>query len=43
MLTQNELKEINGGISWGLIGALGTIVVFLTGLIDGYLRPLKCN
>lgn len=43
-LTKNELLNINGGaisIGAGLLIAAG--VVFLIGVIDGYVRPLKCN
>ena len=39
-----DLKEIKGGgISiWGGIG-IGAVVTFLIGVIDGFVRPLKCN
>ena len=41
-LNSDELKKINGGgvATWLLIGAG---IVFLIGVIDGYVRPLKCN
>lgn len=42
-IKNNELKNIDGGISiWGAIG-IGAAVVFAIGIIDGYFRPLKCN
>jgi lactobin A/cerein 7B family class IIb bacteriocin len=44
MLTDNELNNINGGrFKWthGLL--IGSIVTLLAGIIDGFLRPLKCN
>lgn len=42
-LTNNQLHEITGGggISLGL--AIFAGVTFLIGVIDGYVRPLKCN
>ena len=44
MYTDKELLEIQGGVvSWGLIAGIGSLVVFIIGVIDGYLRPLKCN
>ena len=43
-LTNTELKEINGGgINIGLIAGIAAGVTFLIGLIDGIIRPLKCN
>ena len=43
MLNNNELLEIRGGVSWTLATAVVSIIVFIIGAIDGYLRPLKCN
>ena len=41
-LTNDELKQINGGgVGLGLLIAAG--VIFLVGVIDGYVRPLGCN
>lgn len=41
-LNKNELEQINGGgIGIGLL--IGAGIVFLIGVIDGYVRPLKCN
>ena len=41
-LDSKELKAINGGGigTWLLIGGG---IVFLIGVIDGYVRPLACN
>ncbi|MDD2489873.1 MAG: class IIb bacteriocin, lactobin A/cerein 7B family [Bacilli bacterium] len=42
-LTKKELQAVNGGISvWGVIGLISGITFFI-GLIDGFVRPLKCN
>ena len=43
MLTKEELLEVKAGASWGVIATITGIVVFIVGVIDGYLRPLKCN
>ena len=49
MIANNELMTISGGKkkianSWIYYGfGVGAIVSFVTGLIDGYLRPLGCN
>lgn len=41
-LTNKELKEIKGG-GVGTYLLIGGIVIFVIGVIDGYIRPLKCN
>lgn len=44
MLTTEELLDINAGaVSWGLVAAIAGAVVFIIGVIDGYIRPLKCR
>lgn len=43
-LSNQELNSIIGGakkVSYGLL--LGGIITLIIGIIDGYLRPLKCN
>lgn len=43
-LKKNELLKINGGgmsVGFGLL--IGAGIVFIIGLIDGFVRPLKCN
>lgn len=43
-LTNNELKQIKGGgISVGAVLLIAAGVVFVIGVIDGYVRPLSCN
>lgn len=43
-LKKEELMAINGGaVSTSLIALIGAGVVFLIGVIDGFVRPLKCN
>ena len=41
-LNSRELKEINGG-GVGVWLLIGGGIVFLIGVIDGYVRPLTCN
>lgn len=45
MLVESDLYEIKGGAKkWMYIGVgVGAVITFLIGLVDGYLRPLKCN
>lgn len=42
-LNDAELMAIEGGIKYTLLAAIGAIGVFIAGVIDGILRPLKCN
>ena len=42
-MTDNELKVIKGGAGVGTYILIGGLVVFIIGVIDGYIRPLKCN
>ncbi len=43
-LKEQELNEISGGgISYTVLGILTAIGVFIAGVVDGIVRPLKCN
>lgn len=43
-IKKQELLKINGGgFSAGFGLFIGAGIVFLIGLIDGFVRPLKCN
>lgn len=42
ILTKDELYSINGGGYTWLIVA-GAIITFLSGLIDGFVKPLGCK
>lgn len=43
-LNNQELYQIEGGASKFAIGlTIGGIITLLIGIVDGYLRPLKCN
>lgn len=41
-LTKDELKDIKGG-GVGTCILIGGIIIFVIGVIDGYIRPLKCR
>ena len=43
-LTNEELKNINGWwVNIGLLVGIADGLKFIFGLIDGIIRPLKCN
>lgn len=43
-LTSEELKKVQGGaIATKLVALLPLGISFIVGLIDGYMRPLKCH
>ena len=44
LLEKNELLKIyGGGINTGIILGIGAGIVFLIGVIDGFIRPLACR
>jgi bacteriocin-like protein len=44
LLSNEELKNISGGGITLITGMLITSgIIFLIGVIDGFVRPLKCN
>ena len=41
---ENELSKITGGgFSFGIAIGIGSLVVFVIGLIEGYTNPIKCT
>lgn len=43
-LSKKELLEVKGGgVSLSVLAMIGAGIVFLIGVVDGYVRPLKCN
>ena len=43
-INNEELYEISGGgISKGVLLGLAAFGVFIVGVFDGFMRPLKCN
>lgn len=44
ILKEKELLALEGGaLRYALLATLGAIGVFIAGVVDGILRPLKCN
>lgn len=44
VLSNEELTEIvGGGVKLSLAIAIGGFITFLIGVVDGYMRPLKCR
>ena len=41
-ISNDELMSINGG-GFGLGLLIGGLATFIIGVIDGYVRPLKCH
>lgn len=43
-LDDKKLNSISGGaLSKGILLAVATVGIFIIGVVDGYIRPLKCN
>ena len=43
-LTEVEMKNVcGGGISIGVVAAIVAGITFITGVLDGILRPLGCR
>ena len=46
-IDKEEMMSVNGGILWSwTIGKIVTAVLgttFITGVLDGFIRPLRCN
>lgn len=43
VVNDNELERINGGISAWAIAGIGVLATFISGIIDGIARPVKCR
>lgn len=43
VVNKEVLNEVKGGGHGALLATLGAIGVFLAGLVDGIIRPLRCN
>ena len=42
-LNKTEQMDICGGVSPWVIAGITAAAIFLIGVVDGYVRPLKCN
>ena len=43
MLNNEELINVKGGINWSVVCVGSAIISFIIGVLDGYVRPLKCR
>ena len=42
-LTEKEMYDVNGGVSWELVAAIAAGITYLIGVISGYTNPTRCN
>jgi len=42
-LTNEQLHAIHGGIGFWAVAGIISGITFIIGLLDGFVRPLKCN
>ncbi len=43
-MSKKELLAVTGGgINLGVLAGIGAVITFFIGVIDGYLRPVKCE
>ena len=42
-LGKNEMKQINGGVAWETVAAIGAFIIYVIGTLSGYTNPTKCN
>ena len=41
--TEEQMNTYGGAIKYAVFGIIGALISFVAGIIDGYMRPLKCN
>lgn len=42
-LTEKQMHEVSGGVSWGIIAAIAAGLVYIIGGLSGYTNPSRCN
>ena len=42
-LTNQEMKQIEGGVNWVVVTIVSGALSFVIGVIDGIFNPKKCN
>ena len=43
-MTKEELLNLTGGgVSIGVLAGIGAAITFIIGIVDGYIRPMKCD
>jgi len=44
MLTKEEMISVVGGnINWSMWSFVGAGIALFAGIVDGFLRPIRCN
>lgn len=43
LITEKEMKTIDGGVNIVLITAITTAIIFVSGIITGIVNPTRCN
>ena len=42
-LTNKEMYQVDGGVSWGIIAGIAAAVVYIIGCLSGYSNPTRCS
>jgi len=42
-LSEKQMHEITGGVSWTVVSAIAAGIVYIIGIISGYTNPSRCN
>ena len=42
-LSEKQMHEVSGGVSWGIIAGIAAAIVYVIGVISGYTNPSKCS
>lgn len=42
-LTEKEMYQVSGGISWQVVGGIVAAIVYIIGVVSGYTNPSRCN
>jgi len=42
-LTEHEMYEVSGGVSWTVVSAIAAGIIYIIGVINGYTNPTRCN
>lgn len=42
-LSEKQMYEITGGVSWAVVSAIAAGVVYIIGVLSGYTNPTRCN
>ena len=44
MLCKEELMRVYAGaVDWAVVGVVAATIVFIIGVVDGFVRPLDCE